>query len=79
MCTVFQGALPGLLMGLAHLNQSELRLKKLHQKHGILGLDRVLSFALTEWFEDIKRRQLPSILGSIGPLNSVRQLSKLLL
>lgn len=62
-------------MGLAHLNQSELRLKKLHQKHGILGLDRVLSYALTEWFEDIKRHQLPSILGSIGPMNSVRQLS----
>lgn len=63
-------------MGLAHLNQSELYLKRLHNKHGILGLDRVLLYALSEWYSDLKKRQLPSIIGSIGPLNSVRQLSK---
>lgn len=63
-------------MGLGHLNHSELHLKKLHQKRGILGVDRVVQFALTEWFEDIKRNQIPRIIGSIGPLNSVRQLCK---
>ena len=63
-------------MGLGHLNHSELHLKRLHQKRGILGVDRVVQFALTEWAEDIKRNQIPRIIGSIGPLNSVRQLGK---
>lgn len=61
-------------MGLAHLNQSELYLKRLHQKRGILGVDRVIQYALMEWFDDIKKKQIPSIIGSIGPMNSVRQL-----
>lgn len=69
-----QGTIPGLLMGLAHLNQSELYLKRLHQKRGILGVDRVIQYALMEWFDDIKKKQIPSIIGSIGPMNSVRQL-----
>jgi autophagy-related protein 2 len=61
-------------MGLAQLNQSELRLKKLHNKHGILGLDRVILYALNEWSRDIKRTQLPSLLGGVGPMHSVIQL-----
>ena len=61
-------------MGLAQLNQSELRLKRLHNKHGILGIDRVLMYALQEWTRDIKRHQLPSILGAVGPMHSVIQL-----
>lgn len=61
-------------MGLAQLNQSELRLKKLQNKHGMLGLDRVILFAISEWTRDIKRNQLPSILGGVGPIHSVIQL-----
>ena len=61
-------------MGLAQLNKSELKLKRLCNKHGILGIDRVLQYALNEWQRDIKRHQLPNILGSVGPMQSVIQL-----
>nr|XP_027201257.1 autophagy-related protein 2 homolog A-like [Dermatophagoides pteronyssinus] len=57
-----QGALPGIALGLAQLNQSELYLKKLSNKHGLLGLDKVIQYAIEEWGRDIKRNQLPSIL-----------------
>lgn len=65
-----QGALPGLLLGLAQLNQSELHLKKLSNKHGLLGFEKVLAYAIDEWAKDIKRNQLPSILGGVGPMKS---------
>lgn len=71
-----QGALAGILMGLAQLNQSELRLKRLYNKHGMLGIDRVLLYAIQEWTRDIKRHQLPSLLGGVGPMHSVIQLCK---
>ena len=60
-------------MGLAQLNHSELKLKKLNA-HGLLGIDRVLLYALDEWRKDIKRNQLPNILGSVGPMQSILQL-----
>ena len=63
-------------MGLAQLNQSELRLKRLYNKHGMLGVDRVLLYAIQEWTRDIKRHQLPSLLGGVGPMHSVIQLCK---
>ncbi|UXI14823.1 hypothetical protein NH340_JMT00766 [Sarcoptes scabiei] len=69
-----QGALPGIALGLAQLNQSELYLKKIVNKHGILGFDRVLLYAIDEWGKDIKRNQLPSILGGFGPMHSFIQL-----
>ncbi len=64
----------GLFLGLAQLNQSELRLKRLNNKHGILGIDKVLSYAINEWTKDIKRNQLPSLLGGVGPMHSFIQL-----
>lgn len=64
------GALPGLLLGLAQLNQCELHLKKLNNKHGLLGFEKVLAYAIEEWAKDIKSKQLPSILGGVGPINS---------
>lgn len=67
---ILQGALPGLLLGLAQLNQSELHLKKLSNKHGLLGFEKVLAYAIDEWAKDIKRNQLPSILGGVGPMKS---------
>ncbi|KAH9422374.1 Autophagy protein [Dermatophagoides pteronyssinus] len=69
-----QGALPGIALGLAQLNQSELYLKKLSNKHGLLGLDKVIQYAIEEWGRDIKRNQLPSILGGVGPMHSFIQL-----
>lgn len=68
------GPLAGLLMGLGQLNCSELRLKRLSHRHGLLGVDKLLSFALHEWLQDIKRHQLPSLLGGFGPMHSFVQL-----
>uniref|UniRef100_A0A6G1S9H3 Autophagy-related protein 2 n=1 Tax=Aceria tosichella TaxID=561515 RepID=A0A6G1S9H3_9ACAR len=69
-----QGALAGILMGLADLDHSELILRRVKAKHGMRGLDRVLVFAINSWLSDIKRNQLPGILGGVGPMHSVIQL-----
>ncbi|CAG2100351.1 unnamed protein product [Medioppia subpectinata] len=69
-----RGALQGLFLGLGQLNQSELRLKRLHNKQGLLGFDKVLSYVLNEWTKDIKRNQLPALLGGVGPMHSFIQL-----
>ncbi|XP_029036559.2 autophagy-related protein 2 homolog B [Osmia bicornis bicornis] len=68
------GPLAGLLMGLAQLNCSELRLKRLTHRHGLLGFDKLISFLLSEWLQDIKKNQLPSLLGGVGPMHSLVQL-----
>lgn len=64
----------GLLIGLAQLNCSELRLKRLCCRSGLLGIDRVVNYALSEWLTDIKGTQLPGILGGVGPVHSFLQL-----
>ena len=69
-----QGTLAGLIVGLAQLNCSELRLKRLDHRHGLLGVDRLAMYAVREWITDIKNHQLPSILGGVGPLHSFVQL-----
>lgn len=61
-------------MGLAQLNGSELTLKSFNYRHGILGFEKVLLFAIEYWANDIKKYQLPSILGGVGPANSFIQL-----
>lgn len=66
-----RGPIAGLVMGLGQLQCSEFRLKKIYHREGILGVDRLLSFLCLEWLTDIKTRQIPSILGGIGPMNSV--------
>ena len=63
-------------LDLEQLNQCELRLKPLNNKHGILGIDKVLTYAINEWTTDIKRNQLPSLLGGVGPMHSLMQLCK---
>ncbi|KAF5283909.1 hypothetical protein FQA39_LY04729 [Lamprigera yunnana] len=68
------GPLPGLLMGLGQLNCSELRLKRLSHRHGLLGVEKLVSYCLHEWLQDIKKNQLPSLLGGVGPMHSVVQL-----
>lgn len=70
------GPLPGLLMGLAQLNCSELRLKRLSNRHGILGLEKLLQYCFHEWLNNIKKNQLPSLLGGVGPMHSLVQLCK---
>ncbi|XP_054986425.1 autophagy-related protein 2 homolog B isoform X2 [Sorex araneus] len=69
-----QGTLAGILIGLAQLNCSELKLKRLFYRHGLLGVDKLFSYAITEWLTDIKRNQLPGILGGVGPMHSLVQL-----
>ncbi|KAK5648479.1 hypothetical protein RI129_003371 [Pyrocoelia pectoralis] len=68
------GPLPGLLMGLGQLNCSELKLKRLSHRHGLLGFEKLVSYCLHEWLQDIKKNQLPSLLGGVGPMHSVVQL-----
>lgn len=71
------GPLAGLLMGLGQLQCSEIRLKRISYRHGILGLDRLINFLIQEWLQDIKKRQLPKILGGVGPMYSLVQLCEL--
>lgn len=69
-----QGTFAGILIGLAQLNCSELKLKRLCCRHGLLGVDKVIQYAVTEWLSDIRKNQLPGILGGVGPMHSVVQL-----
>ncbi|GBM63346.1 Autophagy-related protein 2 A [Araneus ventricosus] len=68
------GPLAGLLLGLGQLNSSEIRLKHLCYRHGLLGHNKVLQYAMNEWQQDIMKNQLPSILGGVGPMHSFVQL-----
>lgn len=68
------GTFAGILIGLAQLNCSELKLKRLCCRHGLLGVEKVTSYALNEWLTDIRKNQLPGILGGVGPMHSVVQL-----
>ncbi|KAG8449121.1 hypothetical protein GDO86_015975 [Hymenochirus boettgeri] len=69
-----QGTLTGILIGLAQLNSSELKLKRLCYRHGLLGMEKLFSYAINEWLTDIKKNQLPGILGGVGPMHSLVQL-----
>ncbi|KAM7389872.1 hypothetical protein PAMP_023820 [Pampus punctatissimus] len=69
-----QGTFAGILIGLAQLNCSELKLKSLCCRHGLLGVDKVIQYAITEWLTDIRKNQLTGILGGVGPMHSVVQL-----
>lgn len=73
-----RGPMAGLIMGLGQLQCSEIKLKAISHRHGILGVDRLLNFMLQEWLQDIKRNQLPSILSGVGPMHSLVQLCKFL-
>ncbi len=43
----------------------------------LLGVDKVIQYAVTEWLTDIRKNQLPGILGGVGPMHSVVQLCEL--
>lgn len=70
------GPIHGLLMGLATLNCSELRLKRISHRHGLLGFEKLLTFLFKEWISDIKKNQIPSLLGGVGPMFCLVQLCK---
>uniref|UniRef100_A0A8C6ZD31 Autophagy related 2B n=1 Tax=Nothoprocta perdicaria TaxID=30464 RepID=A0A8C6ZD31_NOTPE len=40
----------------------------------LLGVDKLFSYAIGEWINDIKKNQLPGILGGVGPMHSLVQL-----
>lgn len=45
----------------------------------LLGVDKVIQYAVTEWLTDIRKNQLPGILGGVGPMHSVVQLCEFIL
>ncbi|XP_028410274.1 autophagy-related protein 2 homolog B-like [Dendronephthya gigantea] len=69
-----QRSLAGVLFAFAQLNCSEITLRRLCHRSGLMGFDRVLSYVLNEWANDIKKRQIPGILGGVGPTYSLVQL-----
>ncbi|MGH0171077.1 UNVERIFIED_CONTAM: hypothetical protein FKN15_060320 [Acipenser sinensis] len=71
-----QGTFAGIVIGLTQLNCSELKLKRLCYRQGLLGVDKLFSYAISEWLNDIKKNQLPGILGGVGPIHSLVQLVK---
>jgi len=68
------GPLAGILMGLAQLNCLEVQLRKINHRHGILGLEKLFAFMVVELTNDIKKNQLPNLLGGVGPMYSFVQL-----
>uniref|UniRef100_A0A8C7DGC0 Autophagy related 2B n=1 Tax=Oncorhynchus kisutch TaxID=8019 RepID=A0A8C7DGC0_ONCKI len=69
-----QGTFAGIVIGLTQLNCSELKLRRLCYRQGLLGVDKLFSYAINEWLNDIKKNQLPGLLGGVGPIHSLVQL-----
>ncbi len=40
----------------------------------LLGPNKLVAYALNEWLTDIRKNQLPSVLGGVGPMHSIVQL-----
>ncbi|XP_067647283.1 autophagy-related protein 2 homolog B [Eurosta solidaginis] len=68
-----RGPIAGLLMGLGQLQCSEIRLKKIVHRRGVLGIEKLVTYLCKEWLNDIKRNQLPRILKGVGPTYSFVQ------
>ncbi|OQV11990.1 Autophagy-related protein 2-like protein A [Hypsibius exemplaris] len=68
------GAFGGLLVGLAQLKCSMLRLKRVHSRQGIRGFDKLILYLLNEWLDDIRKTQLANLLGGVGPMHCLVQL-----
>uniref|UniRef100_A0A3B5LL36 Uncharacterized protein n=1 Tax=Xiphophorus couchianus TaxID=32473 RepID=A0A3B5LL36_9TELE len=56
------GTFAGIIFGLTQLNCSELKLRQLCYRQGLLGVDKLFSYAINEWLNDIKANQLQGIL-----------------
>lgn len=72
---ISKGPIAGLLMGLGQLQCSQITLKRLSCK-GVLGGNKLAKILIQEWLNDIKKRQLPRILGGVGPIHSLVQVCK---
>ncbi|XP_050712970.1 autophagy-related protein 2 homolog A-like [Eriocheir sinensis] len=68
------GPLAGLIIGLGQLNHAEIKLKSIVHKSGLLGVDKLLTYVTNEWINDIRRNQLPLVLGGVGPIHSFSKL-----
>lgn len=47
-----------------------------HLYFRLLGVDKLFSYAINEWLNDIKKNQLPGLLGGVGPIHSLVQLGE---
>jgi autophagy-related protein 2 len=45
-------------------------IKIVHYFFSLLGFDKLLTYVTQEWLQDIKKHQLPSLLGGVGPMYS---------
>ncbi|KAG1685123.1 Autophagy-related protein 2 B [Nymphon striatum] len=69
-----KGTILGLFMGIADLNNSEIVLKPIVIKSGILGVDNLIQHVFNEWFSDIFNKQLPYIIQGLGPIYPLKQM-----
>lgn len=64
----------GMMLGVASLTGSVVRLKQICCQKGILGWDKLLMYAYNEWLNDIKTNQIHSILKGVGSLSIIFQI-----
>ncbi|XP_059157268.1 autophagy-related protein 2 homolog A-like [Physella acuta] len=64
----------GMMLGVASLTGSVVKLKRINCQKGILGWDKLLMYAYNEWLTDIKTNQIHSILKGVGSLSIVFQI-----
>uniref|UniRef100_A0A3P9NZV4 Autophagy related 2B n=1 Tax=Poecilia reticulata TaxID=8081 RepID=A0A3P9NZV4_POERE len=69
-----QGTFAGIIFGLTQLNCSELKLRQLCYRQGLLGVDKLFSYAINEWLNDIKTNQLQGILSGVAPIHTLVKL-----
>uniref|UniRef100_A0A3Q1ECY8 Autophagy related 2B n=1 Tax=Acanthochromis polyacanthus TaxID=80966 RepID=A0A3Q1ECY8_9TELE len=68
------GTFAGIIFGLTQLNCSELKLRQLCYRQGLLGVDKLFSYAINEWLNDIKTNQLQGILSGVAPIHTLVKL-----
>ncbi|XP_030574079.1 autophagy-related protein 2 homolog B [Archocentrus centrarchus] len=69
-----QGTFAGIIFGLTQLNCSELKLRQLCYRQGLLGVDKLFSYAINEWLNDIKTNQLQGLLSGVAPIHTLVKL-----
>ena len=72
-CDMGQGVM-GMMLGVASLTGSVVTLKAINCQKGILGWDKLFMFAANEWLNDIRSRQIHSILRGVGSFSIVCQI-----
>ncbi|KAI8784568.1 autophagy-related protein 2 A [Biomphalaria glabrata] len=64
----------GMMLGVASLTGSIVKLKRINCQKGILGWDKLLMYAYNEWLNDIRTNQIHSILKGVGSLSIIFQI-----